>query len=297
MKKVLPKHDVAHYWANQIQIDARNSNGSFYFIGKVIFSYGPHFPIATISEKDPNTILFTTRGYSNTTAKHLSWVRAACSDKNIIYCKHPTKANEGDHQENIEAFEYAAKESALSLPKSTKPAIYLNEIEAQLKALTIYAKFFKLDIEKLRKKYKLKYLFIKSKDGGIEATAKEIKAKKLAEKKAQEERIKMEQKALKEFRSFERNHIGKIGGFDYLRYNAKTKRVETSQSVEIPAEVARRFYKWIKATIKNGGCDGDCEMKILDYKVRAVSATEMQIGCHTVAITEADALAKQLNWK
>jgi len=49
--------------------------------GKTIYSYGHHFPIATRTGK--GTYLFTTRGYSSTTAHHKGLVRRALSSAKV----------------------------------------------------------------------------------------------------------------------------------------------------------------------------------------------------------------------
>lgn len=87
MRKVVKAQDVAHLFANQLQDEAMTPNRSFYFEGKSIYSYDSHFCIATFV--DDNTLLFTTRGYSNTTAKHIKVVRHATSHIKKIYCAYP----------------------------------------------------------------------------------------------------------------------------------------------------------------------------------------------------------------
>lgn len=69
MKHVFNTSEVAHIWAAQSQQSGRNAQGNFYFEGQTIYSYGRHFPIATIVGND---VLFTDKSYSNTTAKHIS---------------------------------------------------------------------------------------------------------------------------------------------------------------------------------------------------------------------------------
>ena len=78
---------VAHLWANQSQDNAKNSSGNLFFNGKIIYSYGYHFPIAKhVQNNGISAVLFTERSYSNTTAKHVSAVIQAANHKNIIYC-------------------------------------------------------------------------------------------------------------------------------------------------------------------------------------------------------------------
>ena len=59
---------------------AKNANGSLYFIGDTIYSYGYHFPIARIIQGNNPTVLFTTRKYSVTTAKHKNDVMRALQE-------------------------------------------------------------------------------------------------------------------------------------------------------------------------------------------------------------------------
>lgn len=91
MKKVHTPEMVAHLWANQSQEEARNPGNNFYFYGDTIFSYGSHFPIAkhVKDKKGRKAVLFTTRGYSVTTSKHLHIVRLAARHLNLIMVDNP----------------------------------------------------------------------------------------------------------------------------------------------------------------------------------------------------------------
>lgn len=78
-KQVFPRDEVAHLWAHKAQDSARDSSGSFFFTGSVIYSYGAHFAIAKIlgDECGPalsGRVLWNTDTHSNTTAKHKSIV-------------------------------------------------------------------------------------------------------------------------------------------------------------------------------------------------------------------------------
>lgn len=75
------RRDVAHCWAHQTQSEARTpGSGNLFFRDDTIYSYGAHFPIARIVKmrNGESAVLFTTRDYSNTTAKHKSEVLGAC---------------------------------------------------------------------------------------------------------------------------------------------------------------------------------------------------------------------------
>src|SRR5687768_2307948 len=83
MKQVFNNSEVPHIWAQQSQPSGRNSNGNIYFEGATIYSYGRHFPMATI---EGNDVFLTKKTYSNSTAKHLNKTWSAISHKNIIHC-------------------------------------------------------------------------------------------------------------------------------------------------------------------------------------------------------------------
>ena len=78
IRKVWPRDQVAHLWANRSQDEAREPSGNFYFTGPSIFSYGSHFLIARFVDMGDGRTLLLERagGYSPTTSKHqtaVSW--------------------------------------------------------------------------------------------------------------------------------------------------------------------------------------------------------------------------------
>lgn len=305
---------VAHNWAHQLQSKFKKDTeaGSMYYEGKTIYSYGRHFPIAVIHEdkKRGNVTFFTTRGYSNTTSGHISAVRSACSHHKLIFCANPDEADRGiSHEPNLMAWENNCKNIARNLPKAKKPEKYLEQIASERAEAQIYANYFKIKLTSKR----FPYLFIVSRDGGNKASANELKRAEKARIKREQElaeyAIQQEaefQQVLKRFREF-KNTEGKptkdipnvVNPKDYnaayLRYNKKSKRIETSKGIEIPTEAGRRFYKWLQI-VKVKGCDGNCTQKILDYSVTYVNGNEFKVGCHTVQMSEADTIAKLLKW-
>lgn len=76
--------EIAHLWFHQAQDSARNRQGTFYFSGDTIYSYGSHFPIARLvvadkgKRKGEKAVLFTARTYHGpTTTKHIKTVWSA----------------------------------------------------------------------------------------------------------------------------------------------------------------------------------------------------------------------------
>lgn len=267
MKKVFTDiSQVAHLWANQLQDEARNS-GNFYFNGKTIYSYGGHFPIAKhIEVNGQKAVLFTTRGYSNTTAKHIAVVRQAASHLNVIKCYNPNTT----HEENFNRWKIDAELVAAKLPKAKKPEKYLNELEYINSQANKYAHFFGLELPAnltaiLSIKDKNEYnTYHEQKTAILEAE----RLKKEAELKKQHK------KALNEWKTGKTNRLYIRIKTDYLRLNKENERIETTQAVQIPLELAKRLFYSIKGnTLKVGD-------KVLNFEVNEVGA-KVKIGCHT----------------
>ena len=113
--------NVAHLWAAQGKPGAKGSN--LFFEGPTMFSYGHHFPIANIvpaSGKRPRVILFTSRDYSVTTAKHKSCVYHAIPGSDTVFTvPHVTPAICGG-VENIDHAKNAAHLMSVVIDNRTK---------------------------------------------------------------------------------------------------------------------------------------------------------------------------------
>lgn len=75
MKTVFNRDQVAHIWAAGSQHTGRTSNGSFFFDGAKLYSYGAHFTVAErLTRANSEQVLFviTDGTYSSTTARHIS---------------------------------------------------------------------------------------------------------------------------------------------------------------------------------------------------------------------------------
>lgn len=314
-RQVFDRTTVAHKWAHQTQSSARDTNNNFYFEGDTIYSYSGHFPIATLHK---GKVLFTTRGYSKTTSKHINEVRSACSHIDKVYCYNPKDASRGYHDENIKQLEREASTISKSLERARKPIKDLEQIEALRKQLTEYCAHFDLKIDKVKKQHALTFIFIDSVEQyykssedyakAVEKQQKALAAKRKREAKKEANKLEIDLEHWRKFEILTSNgeviedvnmvsNSVKYADKSFLRFNTDTQRVETSKGVEIPAELAKRMYAWLNEQIKSGGClDGGCEYKILHYQVNYVNATEFKVGCHTIDMSEAHAIAKQLNW-
>ena len=267
MKTVFNNSELAHIYANQRQQHGRNSNGSFYFEGKTIYSYGGHFPIAKIvaNESGDDCMLFTYRTYSNTTAKQINIVRSATRQYKKIYCHTPST----NHSSNFASWLQLAEHEATKLIKAKKPELYLNELSRLHSEVSEYAQFFNIEIPLNL----TAVLSIKDKSENLEYLIKKNELIKLElAKKQKEDKIK-EDEILKKWLNFETSRIYSRSNLDFLRVNINENRVETTQAVQIPIEIAKRLYNKIKTNTLQVG------ENLLNYRVDQVGDI-IKIGCH-----------------
>ena len=267
MKTVFNNSELAHIYANQRQQHGRNSSGSFYFEGKTIYSYGSHFPIAKImtNESGDNCMLFTYRTYSNTTAKQISILRSATRQYKKIYCHTPSL----NHSSNFASWLQLAEHEATKLIKAKKPELYLNELSRLHSEVSEYAQFFNIEIPLNL----TAVLSIKDKSENLEYLIKKNELIKLElAKKQKEDKIK-EDEILKKWLNFETSRIYSRSNLDFLRVNINENRVETTQAVQIPIEIAKRLYNKIKTNTLQVG------ENLLNYRVDQVGDI-IKIGCH-----------------
>lgn len=269
MKKVFSDlSKVAHLWANKEQDEATNQGRSFFFNRETIYSYGRHFPIAKhVQDQAGNDyILFTERGYSNTTSKHISITRGACRNSEIVFCCNP----DNGHESNFKYWFDEIEAEINKLAKARKPEIYLNNIEYVATKVKRYSQFTGANIPVNL----IEAMKITDKDQYAGYQETRIEQAKRAQKKAEQELKQRHAEELEKWLNFETHRLYAHDGADYLRVNPENDRVETTQAVHIPNEIARRLWLSIKEnTIKVGD-------KVLNYSINE-AGKHIKIGCHT----------------
>lgn len=290
MKRVVDKHSVAHLWANKHQDDARTPSGNLYFNSQGIFSYGSHFLIAKHVENSAGerAILMTKRNYSNTTNAQINIVKSAARHIKQILVPNPDESQ----SDNFEKWYTEIRHIADRLANARKPEKYVLQIEYVINEVKAYAGFFSCEVPE----YLLAAGEIKDNAQYTEVLKKETERRKIQEEKEQKERVRMLKIRLKEWRAFKTSYIKIYGSYDFLRFNKASNRVETSQRVEIPAEIAKTFYKVVLETIANGGCK-DCDMMLMErYEVKEINKDFIKVGCHNITIKEIKSFTKKLGW-
>ncbi len=293
MKTVFPHKELAHIWANQLQEQGHVSNRSMYFEGDTIYSYGGHFPIA--KHVGNGKVLFTTDTHSKTTAKHIAHVRNAASHLERIYVYNPR----GGSHENFDKFLSKIKRELAGLLNARKPEKYIEPAKYVYQQAIKYAEFLGVPVPN-----ELTEL-IESVDKGEYKEYLANEAARIAKEQAARECI-AHKKAIGDLKKWYKGENVRLyarhGDRDHLRIIERMedkkhiKRIETSQGIEMPLEVARKAYNWVKLTIQAGGCNGDCHFKILDYEVTALTSKLMTIGCHKIEMKEIEKIATILNW-
>jgi len=258
MKTVFSNNELPHVWAHGTQEEGRNPQNSFFFNGRTIYSYGYHFPIAV--RMDDNVYLLTTRGYSNTTSKHIGKVLWSIpTGAKIIRCSDPSiQYNES----SMNQWDVDINTQLDKMSRAKKPAIYVNEILRLVAQAQAYCDYFGKDN---------RLSHYATMDFGVKADELKAinKAKADADKKENAER-------LAKWRNFETNDLWLKGHNKdtYLRSDGET--VTTSRGIKLPIDVYRRY----KSMLPNLG------REVLGYRVNSVTDKYVTIGCHNISIKE-----------
>lgn len=309
MKQVFSNSELPHIWANQSQNNGKTPNGSFYFNGATIYSYGSHFPIATIAGND---VLFTMRTYSNTTAKHIGRTRQAISHKNIIWCYDvPTnlKYATTEHENNLNRWKREIKSlfTELGNTRIRNTVSRINEINTHINKLKAYCKYFSLPV----KDKELKSLIKLAESDNFVDAAIQAKSKKDAEMaKKMKQAVKAYNVYLNLWRKYDNEGLQELPAktkelcnfyanhsesFTHLRFNTEQNRLETSKGVQIPADIAKRAYIQLNGCMA-GNCK-DISVPVLSYTITETTKDYIKAGCHTIPKSDINYIANLLGWK
>lgn len=226
----MTNQQIPHAWYYQEKESAKGSN--LFFEGPTIYSYGRHFPIATLKN---DVVLFTTDTYSVTTAKHISLVRRAIpSFTTIIYCKHPDEASNGYHSKNIESFKRTLESIKKDLGKARKKETHIQNLSSTYNNIVKYYNRFSLDISDYSEIQEL----INSPEAALLLTQKEKELTKAA-------KLKQEQQ-LNDWLEGKTDSAPHLP-FDSLRVNGDT--IETTRGLLFDLQECELFHRFIdKAT-------------------------------------------------
>lgn len=309
-KTVFTSDEIPHLWMHKAQEYGRNHGGNLYFREGTIFSYGSHFPIAKhVESGKKKAILFTTRTYSNTTAKHISMVRSAIPSDSVVFHV-PNIANgysPTNHESNLKSYQ-AEIDNHISTASRARLS---SNIEWELEHASStrqecidYCKFFKLKTIKLAivpevNTEQLAELKRKERKRAAKK-AQEMKARRAAEEK-ERQRVEAERDATRPARI----EAWRNGGRYEFHWSENIPtmlrivgdEVETSRGARFPVEHARKGLALVRAVMTRGEqwrANGHtCHLG--HYSIQSIEANgTVHAGCHVVTWPEIERIAPLL---
>ena len=287
----------AHAWAHQ-QTERGQANNLF-FEGATIYSYGRHFPIATL---DGPRVFFTTQGYSRSTGKHKNIVHSAVSHKTILYVH--AVPMQGDPRKdtlfqkaNIDYWLKVLRIAMDQFAAHPRQKRLLTEINQTVQTIREF-----LDALELKPDKTLSAILDSPDVAGIQTLfiRQALQQKRQANRKANQAK-KCYLAALQDWENHRQENMGYLPvpeafrNMAWLRLKADQTRIETSKGVEIPLAIAERFYRYIRQVLP-AGCT-ECGYSILDFTVEQIAPEGLVIGCHNIPMDQVDKIATQLHWK
>jgi hypothetical protein len=299
--------DLAHEWAHR-QKTGGKAAASMFYERDVIYSYGYHFPMARLWQE--NYVFVTKETRSNTTTRHQGYVNRAISHKEIIHVwdvptKEDPRTSVWCHEKNFKSWEREIQDviEELATGKKSKVAERIGRIESITAEAQRYATILEIEIPEWFKQYIGNERYI---DGLKEKYKKEIKEAIAKEKSDKENAAKMFHDNLQAWKvgvpASELPHDSTIHMKNFERENNLTYLrvmgdvIETSKSIRVPIPVAHRYYRKYLAVVAAGGCNDNCNYKMLDFPVMAMTEEILEVGCHRIQRAEINDIAKQLNW-
>lgn len=277
MKKVLSNHnEVCHYWANKIQSEGLASN--MFFEGPSIYSYGHHFEIARFVK--PDVIIFTSRGYSVSTSKHITYTHRAIPDSVKVFTFPSFDNHAGNLIYALELIKAKYTEAARSR-KYTEHI--LQTVVESAKQLRDYIAEFKVKVTKKQ------LAEIERAETCLTEDVLTALREKLAE--AQKKQVEANRNQINEWIECKRASISSSVKKVFLRVKCNSPElVETSLGANVPLKEARILYKAISAgkSVVN--------FQIGNYYVNRYEKGTLTIGCHKLHDDEINRFAALQGW-
>jgi len=269
--------EVAHKWANRSRQEGSGSN--LFFRGDTIYSYGDHFPIARHVD---GVILFTTRGYSSTTAKHKSYTIGTCSHKQVFFVDDPTAKPSKAH---LKAYAERIRDLELKVGRARNVEFALQRLEREVEEANKFAEHFgfetrfkiNVDLEELREKAKLQ-------------AERERKARDARDRKLEAE--------IKEtiFNWKQGAPVQIPWAYQKVLLRARNGQMETSKGAIVPLADAERTFRFVRQMRERGWRRNGEQHRIGDYQLDAVNEQEVIAGCHRVGWDEIERFAGSQGW-
>ncbi len=282
MRKVLRNHDeVCHVWAQQNQSEGRA--GNIFFEGKSIYSYGRHFEMARFV--DDETVFITTRGYSVSTAKHLSLVRQAVRHKTVF-----TVPNFTYHPDNVRYLIDKARDHFDKAKRARKRAEWeMGYGRASVETTRKYITKFQVavpdsHVEVWQALHTDTYL-----NSEVQAAllAKARDAQAVEREATKQARLAREREEAEQLEKWVAGDVA-WGRFSEMRLRVRDEHVETTHGARVPVSEARKLYRALKAGLDVVG------QQVGYYRVTRATDSELVIGCHNIPMREVERIAPEV---
>lgn len=290
--------EIAHRWAHQNwnQRGDGDLKGGNMFADKsnqTIYSYGYHFPIARHTGNKLAPVLYTSKGYSNTTAKHKSTVWGACHHLDPITVDNVMADSPHDHAVNVaELVEGIIQTIGKWERARTYKAIHAEKICRVLADVERYRKAFKVPLKSLPTDTRKTLQDLNNREQDWIAIA-ENNRKEAAEIRAKEEqdRIEAARESLERWKAGEVVRLPYLPGPAFLR--VRCGNVETSQGASAPVSSAYKLVRMLRLVVE-GKITPDqlAGAPVGSYKVNSVTPSgNLLIGCHRFNFEEVERVA------
>jgi hypothetical protein len=291
MRKVLSSSsEVFHFWANKAQSEGRA--GNVFFEGDYVYSYGKHFVIAR--HLPGGAVVFATRGYSSSTASHVSGARSAASHLRIVYCSDPARSA-------MSNMHHARAEIRNALDASERPRIHQatrDAHRARALRIAINANEYLAALPESER----------SGQEPIDTATLEAVRQGMIEVETAAERIRAEQAAaraadLSDSLAGWRAHrlvarTGLISIPPALRLSLDRAEIQTSHGASIPASFASRLWRSICEARRSAAAYKPSVAPMVGvYRLNRINADgSIVVGCHQIDFTEIEGIALELGF-
>ena len=292
MKKVFSSHsEVAHIWASQSQNEGRA--GNIFFDNGVIYSYGLHFPVARFAPEYGNIVLFTDRGYSSSTGKHKSLIRAAIpSGYQIIYCDDPTRGADHNLYEWMCEVNRLRRDFAAKTHRISRGNIAV-EIFKECESAIVYCMALKIAAPAW------------SEETNDEMTARDYVYELAKARDVKKEAKQKERERLAAIDAGDRLQMWQDGqnvpqnGFIYCDTALRLKgdQIQTSRGANIPVADALKLWPLL-LRVKSSGKTleaGLHQINLGPYRFNSFDGATLIVGCHSIAWDQLQKMAIELN--
>lgn len=314
-KQVYDTGQIPHLWFWKTQPSARNKQGNLYFENGTVYSYGSHFPIAAhvTNKRGRKAILFTARGYSNTTSGHKSAVRSAIPKNVPVF-----------EVSDVPSHDYWGINKAVERMHADNLKAYLTDltdrIEKARKARTLWAKKWKTgsarglrdEIIRYGRFFTLKLPDLPEVPKLTAALVRKLKARETFLASDGHKAVLVVERARREMNAdFARRRAAadaiaewRIGN-PYVRLpwdiptmlRIRGQEVETSIGARVPVSHAKRVLKVVRSVVASGQefVSNGHKLPVGVYRIDRIEPSGLlHAGCHHITLTEIEAIAPQL---